>query len=61
MAILGPGRPGRAALVGTGLIGGSIGMALRRRGWHVTGCDRDPAVAERALELARARRGRHRS
>jgi prephenate dehydrogenase len=41
----------RAAVVGTGLIGGSIGLALRERGWHVTGRDRDPARAERALEL----------
>jgi prephenate dehydrogenase len=41
----------RAAVVGTGLIGGSIGLALRRRGWHVTGDDRDPAVAVRALEI----------
>ena len=41
----------RAAVVGTGLIGGSIGLALRRRGWHVTGDDRDGAVAARALEL----------
>ena len=41
----------RAAVVGTGLIGGSIGLALRRRGWHVTGDDRDPRVAARALEL----------
>jgi prephenate dehydrogenase len=41
----------RAAVVGTGLIGGSIGLALRRRGWHVTGDDQDPAVAARALEL----------
>ena len=41
----------RAAVVGTGLIGGSIGLALRRRGWHVTGVDRDAAVASRALEL----------
>jgi len=37
--------------VGTGLIGGSIGLALRRRGWHVTGSDRDASVAARALEL----------
>jgi prephenate dehydrogenase len=37
--------------VGTGLIGGSIGMALRGRGWHVTGTDRDPTQAARALEL----------
>ncbi|MEO7429169.1 MAG: prephenate dehydrogenase/arogenate dehydrogenase family protein [Acidimicrobiales bacterium] len=37
--------------MGTGLIGGSIGLALRRRGWHVTGDDHDPAHAARALEL----------
>jgi prephenate dehydrogenase len=37
--------------VGTGLIGGSIGMALRRQGWWVSGVDDDPAKAERALEL----------
>jgi prephenate dehydrogenase len=37
--------------VGTGLIGGSIGLALRRRGWHVTGSDRDEARVARALEL----------
>ncbi len=41
----------RAAVVGTGLIGGSIGLALRTRGWHVTGSDIDPARASRALEL----------
>src|SRR5258705_1580263 len=41
----------RAVVVGTGLIGGSIGLALRARGWHVTGRDRDQARAERALEL----------
>jgi len=29
----------RANIVGTGLIGGSIGMALRERGWHVCGDD----------------------
>ncbi len=42
------GRPRRAAVVGAGLIGGSIGLALRSRGWHVTGRDRDPDVAEAA-------------
>jgi prephenate dehydrogenase len=41
----------RAAVIGTGLIGGSIGFALRRRGWHVMGSDRDQARATRALEL----------
>jgi prephenate dehydrogenase len=38
-------------VVGTGLIGGSIGMALRRLGWHVTGRDRDPERAAQALKL----------
>jgi prephenate dehydrogenase len=37
--------------VGTGLIGGSVGLALRARGWHVTGSDADPERAQRALEL----------
>ena len=41
----------RAVVVGTGLIGGSLGLALRARGWHVTGRDLDPARAERAVEL----------
>lgn len=38
-------------MVGTGLIGGSIGLALRRIGWHVAGHDRDPGTAARALDL----------
>ena len=42
----------RAQIVGTGLIGGSIGLALRAQGWHVTGARprrrRRPA---RAVEL----------
>ncbi len=41
----------RAQVVGTGLIGGSIGAALRGQGWHVTGRDHDPDSAQRALEL----------
>ncbi len=41
----------RAGLVGTGLIGGSIGMALRRAGWHVTATDADEAAAAAALEM----------
>src|SRR5262245_48582974 len=45
-------EPGSSAnVVGIGLIGGSIGMALRQRGWRVCGTDRDPAVASKALEL----------
>ncbi|WP_419919609.1 prephenate dehydrogenase/arogenate dehydrogenase family protein [Candidatus Poriferisocius sp.] len=42
--------PRRAAIVGTGLIGGSIGLALRERGWWVTGTDRDETVAMEALD-----------
>jgi prephenate dehydrogenase len=45
------GERRRAAIVGTGLIGGSIALALRSRGWHVTGRDRDERAARRALEL----------
>jgi prephenate dehydrogenase len=41
----------RAQLVGTGLIGGSIGLALRAGGWHVTGADLDAASVAKALEL----------
>jgi len=40
----------RAAVVGTGLIGGSIGLALRQRGWHVTGRDADGETAEAAVK-----------
>jgi prephenate dehydrogenase len=39
------------ALLGTGLIGGSIGLALARAGVPVVGYDADPARAERAREL----------
>lgn len=38
-------------MVGTGLIGGSLGLALRQHGWHVTGRDQDPEQATKALEL----------
>lgn len=38
-------------MVGTGLIGGSIGLALRARGWHVSGVDHDRSRAEQALEM----------
>ncbi|HVA74842.1 MAG TPA: prephenate dehydrogenase [Acidimicrobiales bacterium] len=41
----------RARVIGVGLIGGSIGAGLRRRGWHVTGFDIDPTRAARALEI----------
>jgi prephenate dehydrogenase len=45
------GGPGRAMIFGTGLIGGSVGMALRERGWQVSGVDTGPGVATRAVEL----------
>lgn len=38
-------------VVGTGLIGGSVGLALRSVGWHVTGVDSDEAIVARALEI----------
>ena len=41
----------RANVVGLGLIGGSVGQALRARGWHVSGRDANPETAERAREL----------
>lgn len=41
----------RAGLVGTGLVGGSLGLALRRAGITVRGYDRDPARTARAVEL----------
>lgn len=41
-------HPRRAAVVGTGLIGGSIGLALRSRGWQVSGTD----VAEDRIRAA---------
>lgn len=47
----GTDRPRRAAVIGTGLIGASIGMGLRRAGWFVTGSDRDPRRADRARQL----------
>ncbi len=47
----------RAQIVGTGLIGGSIGAALRRRGWTVTGYDTNGRRQERAVELGVVDRG----
>ena len=42
--------PKSVALVGTGLIGGSIGLALRRAGVPVCGFDHDPEHATAALD-----------
>jgi len=46
-----PGPAGRAMIIGTGLIGGSVGMALRANGWHVSGTDATPGTAARAVAL----------
>ncbi len=43
-------EPKSVALVGTGLIGGSIGLALRRAGVTVRGFDHDSARGEAALD-----------
>ena len=40
----------RVGIVGLGLIGGSMGIDLRRLGWEVLGLARRPEVCERALE-----------
>lgn len=39
-----------AAILGTGLIGTSIGLGLRPLGWHVVGWDASAAVARAALD-----------
>jgi prephenate dehydrogenase len=39
----------RASVVGTGLIGASVALALRARGWAVTGIDHDTERAAEAL------------
>jgi prephenate dehydrogenase len=44
-------RPQTAQIIGTGLIGGSIGRGLRQRGWRVIGRDRDPEREAQALAL----------
>ncbi|MHB8218790.1 MAG: prephenate dehydrogenase/arogenate dehydrogenase family protein [Acidimicrobiales bacterium] len=48
---VGPGGSNqrRVQVVGTGLIGGSLGLALRSGGWFVTGSDKNPERADEAL------------
>ena len=41
----------RANVAGLGLMGGSIALALREHGWHVTGDDMNAARVERALTM----------
>ena len=49
-------RTRSAIIAGMGLIGGSVGMALRRAGWHVTGVEPDPERAEAAVAVGAADR-----
>lgn len=41
----------RANIFGLGLIGGSLGLALSSKGWHVTGCDSVAQTEQQALSL----------
>ena len=41
----------RATVVGTGLIGASVGLGLRAHGWHVSGLDLNPELLQRAIDL----------
>jgi prephenate dehydrogenase len=41
----------RVTVIGTGLIGASVGLALRRAGLEVRGYDQDPAQSRQAWEL----------
>ncbi len=43
-------EPRRANVIGLGLIGGSVALALRARGWHVSGHDVDDGRAATALD-----------
>lgn len=48
----------KLAVLGVGLIGGSVGLAARQRlGAEVTGWDRDPAVLDRAVAAGAIDRG----
>jgi len=47
--VKGSSRRPSVAVIGLGLIGGSLGLALRRRGHHVTGWDRSLRVRRAAL------------
>ncbi len=46
----------RANVIGTGLIGGSIGLALRANGWDVSAVDIDPEVEREAVARGVAHR-----
>lgn len=42
--------PGSAIVLGTGLLGSSVGLALRSQGWFVSGWDPEPEALHGALE-----------
>ncbi|HWB88216.1 MAG TPA: prephenate dehydrogenase/arogenate dehydrogenase family protein [Acidimicrobiia bacterium] len=42
-------QPGSATVLGTGLLGASVGLALRSQGWEVAGWDPDPEALRGAL------------
>jgi prephenate dehydrogenase len=44
----------RATIVGTGLIGGSVGIALRKQGWRTSAVDVDADTAAEALHIGAA-------
>ncbi len=46
--------PGRANVVGAGLIGGSVGMALREQGWHVSMSDLNGGAEAEAVKRGAA-------
>jgi prephenate dehydrogenase len=46
--------PRRATIIGTGLIGGSVGIALRKQGWRVAAVDVDAEVATEAIRVGAA-------
>ncbi|HWQ60877.1 MAG TPA: prephenate dehydrogenase/arogenate dehydrogenase family protein, partial [Negativicutes bacterium] len=49
---------GRIAIIGVGLIGGSLGLAFRTAGgFDVTGVDSDPAALDAAVERGAIDRG----
>ncbi len=49
-AAVGDGTGRRANVVGAGLMGGSVGMALRARGWEVWGSDRTISHVARGID-----------
>lgn len=44
----------RATVIGAGLIGGSVGIALRKQGWTVSMSDLDPDLPQQAIRVGAA-------